>query len=66
MCSGPAAGDALRGGSWNNNRDNARCSNRNHNQSQNRNNNVGPPTKIQTAPCRIRLSADLIPIVGRE
>jgi len=31
----------LRGGSWNNNRDNARCAYRNHNDPGNRNNNVG-------------------------
>ena len=31
----------LRGGSWNNNRDNARCAYRNHNDPGNRNNNLG-------------------------
>jgi hypothetical protein len=31
----------LRGGSWNNNRDNARCAYRNRNQPDNRNNNIG-------------------------
>jgi len=31
----------VRGGSWNNNRDNARASNRNHNHPDNRNNNIG-------------------------
>ncbi|MBI5116995.1 SUMF1/EgtB/PvdO family nonheme iron enzyme [Candidatus Poribacteria bacterium] len=31
----------LRGGSWNNNRNNARCANRNRNNRNNRNNNVG-------------------------
>jgi hypothetical protein len=31
----------LRGGAWNNNRDNVRCANRNHNEPDNRNNNVG-------------------------
>jgi len=30
-----------RGGSWNNNRNNARCANRNRNNPDNRNNNVG-------------------------
>lgn len=31
----------LRGGSWNNNHDNARVSNRNNNNPHNRNNNIG-------------------------
>jgi hypothetical protein len=31
----------LRGGSWNNNQDNARCAYRNNNNPHNRNNNVG-------------------------
>jgi hypothetical protein len=31
----------LRGGSWNNNQDNARASNRNNNHPNNRNNNIG-------------------------
>ena len=31
----------LRGGSWNNNQDNARCAYRNNNHPQNRNNNIG-------------------------
>jgi hypothetical protein len=31
----------LRGGSWNNNRDNARCANRNRNNPDNRNDNIG-------------------------
>jgi hypothetical protein len=31
----------LRGGSWNNNQDNARADNRNHNHPNNRNNNIG-------------------------
>jgi formylglycine-generating enzyme required for sulfatase activity len=34
-------GRVLRGGSWNNNRDNARCAYRNHNHPDNRNNNIG-------------------------
>ncbi|WP_273703611.1 SUMF1/EgtB/PvdO family nonheme iron enzyme, partial [Candidatus Accumulibacter vicinus] len=40
----PEDGDGprvLRGGSWNNNRDHARCAYRNHNHPGNRNNNVG-------------------------
>jgi Sulfatase-modifying factor enzyme 1 len=31
----------VRGGSWNNNRENARCAYRNHNHPDNRNNNIG-------------------------
>ncbi|MBO3710906.1 MAG: SUMF1/EgtB/PvdO family nonheme iron enzyme [Candidatus Accumulibacter sp.] len=31
----------VRGGSWNNNRDNARCATRNDNDPGNRNNNLG-------------------------
>ena len=31
----------MRGGSWNNNQDNARCAVRNRNQPDNRNNNLG-------------------------
>jgi hypothetical protein len=31
----------LRGGSWNNNANNARCANRNNNNPDNRNNNIG-------------------------
>ena len=31
----------LRGGSWNNNQNNARCANRNRNTPDNRNNNIG-------------------------
>ncbi len=31
----------LRGGSWNNNRNNARCAYRNNNHPENRNNNIG-------------------------
>jgi hypothetical protein len=31
----------LRGGSWNNNQNNARCANRNNNHPDNRNNNIG-------------------------
>lgn len=31
----------LRGGSWNNNQDNARATNRNNNHPNNRNNNIG-------------------------
>ena len=31
----------MRGGSWNNHRDNARCAYRNRNQPDNRNNNLG-------------------------
>lgn len=31
----------VRGGSWNNNRNNVRCANRNRNTPHNRNNNVG-------------------------
>lgn len=37
-CSG---GRALRGGSWNNQADNLRCSARNNNNPNNRNNNIG-------------------------
>jgi formylglycine-generating enzyme required for sulfatase activity len=33
--------EVLRGGSWNNNRDNARCANRNRNNPNKRNNNIG-------------------------
>ncbi len=35
------AGNVLRGGSWNNNRDNARCANRNDNNPDNDNDNNG-------------------------
>ena len=38
---GAAATPVLRGGSWNNNADNARCSRRNRNVPDNSNNNVG-------------------------
>jgi len=31
----------VRGGAWNNNRDNAACANRNNNTPDNRNNNIG-------------------------
>jgi hypothetical protein len=31
----------VRGGSWNNNQDNARCANRNNHHPNNRNNNIG-------------------------
>jgi hypothetical protein len=33
--------EVLRGGSWNNNQENARCANRNNNNPNNRNNNIG-------------------------
>ncbi|MCW6037141.1 hypothetical protein K4A83_12800 [Spirulina subsalsa FACHB-351] len=36
-----AAGDPVRGGSWNNNPINCRSANRNHNQRDNINNNLG-------------------------
>ncbi|MDZ4768730.1 MAG: SUMF1/EgtB/PvdO family nonheme iron enzyme [Chloroflexota bacterium] len=35
------SGSVLRGGSWNNNQDNARASFRNRNNPNNRNNNIG-------------------------
>jgi formylglycine-generating enzyme required for sulfatase activity len=43
LCAGFGHGDrrVLRGGSWNNNQDNARCSFRNRNNPNNRNNNNG-------------------------
>ena len=52
---GPAAGRVVRGGSWNNNRDNAACSYRNNEHPNNRNNNLGfrcaktPPAFAHTA-----------------
>ncbi len=36
-----AGGRVVRGGSWNNNHDNARVANRNHNNPDNSNNNIG-------------------------
>ncbi|MEN8759856.1 MAG: SUMF1/EgtB/PvdO family nonheme iron enzyme [Desulfobacterales bacterium] len=43
LCAGAGRGDlrVLRGGSWNNNRNNARCSYRNRNKPNNRNDNNG-------------------------
>jgi hypothetical protein len=38
---GQAVWKVVRGGSWNNHRDNARCAYRNRNQPDNRNNNIG-------------------------
>jgi hypothetical protein len=38
---GHAVHSVARGGSWNNNRDNAACAYRNNNHPQNRNNNIG-------------------------
>jgi formylglycine-generating enzyme required for sulfatase activity len=42
-CVCPLSGQCVevRGGSWNNNRNNVRCANRNRNTPDNRNNNVG-------------------------
>lgn len=41
MGQGPNGARSLRGGSWNNNENNLRCSGRNYNHPENRNNNVG-------------------------
>ena len=43
LCAGCGHGDlrVLRGGSWNNNQHNARCSYRNRNNPNNRNDNIG-------------------------
>jgi hypothetical protein len=40
---------ALRGGSWNNNANNARCANRNNNHPDNRNNNIGFRVAVSTS-----------------
>jgi len=41
----------LRGGSWNNNRNNARCSYRNRNEPDNFNNNIGFRLVCSTSSC---------------
>jgi hypothetical protein len=44
-------GQVMRGGSWNNNQDNARCANRNRNHPHNRNNNIG--FRVAESVCRV-------------
>jgi Sulfatase-modifying factor enzyme 1 len=43
------SGKVVRGGSWNNNRDNARCAYRNRNQPDNRNDNIGFRVVLRSA-----------------
>jgi formylglycine-generating enzyme required for sulfatase activity len=47
----------LRGGSWNNNQDNARSANRNRNNPNNRNNNIG---------FRVLCSSHIFPFLPRR
>jgi len=52
-----AVWEVVRGGSWNNHRDNARCAYRNRNQPDNRNDNLGFRVVLRAAPVSSALSS---------
>ena len=56
---------SLRGGSWNNNENNLRCSARNYNNPENRNNNVGFRV-VCSQSCLFRAASRLCPDAGRS
>jgi hypothetical protein len=57
------SGEVVRGGSWNNHQDNARCAYRNRNQPDNRNNNLGFRVVLRAS--HVLLPLLLVPLPSR-